>query len=273
MDGSGGALTRAGDSWSTRAKIAPGLESVSCPSASFCAAVGSDDAVLYSLPLSNASPPSISGDTTLGSTLTEAHGTWLNEPTKLSYQWLRCNDSGDSCIAIDGATGQTHPLATADAGKTIRVEETATNPAGTARAVSAATGEVRVRQGKAKVGHLKVRGVTVDVPLKCASPDGIACIVDLRIRTTGAPKREPTKFQSARRADGGPATIVANKTVQLAPGGHRTVRMRLNAAGKRRLATHGKLPAELQVTQVTGSGSAVIFNRRVTFGTRHKRGR
>jgi hypothetical protein len=113
----------------------------------------------------------------------------------------------------------------------------------------------------------------VNVPLKCASPDGIACIVDLRIRTTGTPKREHTKFQSARRADGGPATIVANKTVQLAPSGHRTVRMKLNAAGKRRLATLDKLPAKLQVTQVTGSVSAVIFNRKVTFGTRHKRDR
>src|SRR5205085_9230687 len=38
----------------------------------------------------NASPPTISGSTLQGQTLSEAHGTWSNGPTSYGYQWERC---------------------------------------------------------------------------------------------------------------------------------------------------------------------------------------
>src|SRR5207237_5125946 len=45
--------------------------------------------------------------------------------TASAYQWLQCDSSGNSCSSIGGATGSTYTLVVADAGKTIRVQETA----------------------------------------------------------------------------------------------------------------------------------------------------
>ena len=60
---------------------------------------------------------------------TDAHG----EPRELgwiaslsyAYQWQRCNREGGECAAISGATSSTYVLASADAGKTVRVLVTA----------------------------------------------------------------------------------------------------------------------------------------------------
>src|ERR1039458_4083445 len=79
-------------------------------------------------------PPTISGNTQQGQTLTEAHGTWNPTPTAYGYQWLRCDSSANNCAAILGATGQTYALTSADVNNTIEVEEIASNAgsAGTA---------------------------------------------------------------------------------------------------------------------------------------------
>src|SRR5204863_24845 len=46
-------------------------------------------------PPANTAPPTISGTAQQGSTLTEGHGTWTNNPTSYEYQWLQCDSSGD----------------------------------------------------------------------------------------------------------------------------------------------------------------------------------
>jgi outer membrane protein assembly factor BamB len=76
---------------------------------------------------SNSAPPSISGNTTQGQTLTESHGTWTNSPTSFTYRWQRCDTSGTNCSAIPGATSNSYTLTAADVGHTIRVQETASN--------------------------------------------------------------------------------------------------------------------------------------------------
>ena len=78
----------------------------------------------------NTSPPSISGITTQGQALTETHGTWTNNPTSYSYQWQNCDASGSGCVNISTATSQTYTLMSSDVGRTIRVQESATNAAG-----------------------------------------------------------------------------------------------------------------------------------------------
>jgi hypothetical protein len=91
----------------------------------------------------DSSPPTISGSTTKGQTLTEHHGLWSNSPTGYSYQWQRCNSSGSSCQAIAGASGQTYKLAAADVGHTLRVAEIASDVSGPGSpAISSATGVV-----------------------------------------------------------------------------------------------------------------------------------
>src|SRR5512135_3300354 len=75
----------------------------------------------------NNSPPTILGTTQSGKTLTEAHGSWTNEPTSYGYRWNRCTTTGTQCEAIAGATAQSYTLIGADVGHTIVVKETARN--------------------------------------------------------------------------------------------------------------------------------------------------
>ena len=89
------------------------------------------------------SAPTISGNTTQGQTLSEAHGSWTNTPTSYAYQWEDCDSAGNNCTAIPGATNQTYTLTDSDVGDTIRVQETASNGGDSSPATSAATGVVQ----------------------------------------------------------------------------------------------------------------------------------
>jgi IPT/TIG domain len=86
----------------------------------------------FSIPGSpaSASRPTIAGVAEQGQTLTETPGTWTNSPTSVSDQWEQCNSSGSGCSAIAGATGHTYMLTAGDVGSTIRVQEAASNAAG-----------------------------------------------------------------------------------------------------------------------------------------------
>src|SRR5256885_964392 len=78
----------------------------------------------------NAAVPAISGIAQEGQTLLHVDGSWLNEPTSESDQWLRCEASGDHCQSISGATSDAYMPAMGDVGHTIRVQEIASNAAG-----------------------------------------------------------------------------------------------------------------------------------------------
>jgi hypothetical protein len=112
-------------------------------------ATGSPETVtataLPAVPVSYAEePPTISGGTTEGETLTVRHAFWSNDPTSYGDQWQRCDSSGGSCQAIAGATGQSYTLAASDVGATIRAQETASNSEGTSEpAESEATAVVQ----------------------------------------------------------------------------------------------------------------------------------
>ena len=96
----------------------------------------------------SASPPSISGDTTAGQTLSEAHGTWSFSPTSFQYQWQRCDGAGNGCAPVSGASSATYTLTSGDVGHTFRVQESASNDVGDGNpATSAATGVVHPAGG------------------------------------------------------------------------------------------------------------------------------
>ena len=79
----------------------------------------------------NVSPPTITGEAQEGNTLTEVHGDWTGDPTTYGYQWQHCNSTGTVCSDVGGATSQSYLLTDHDSGFRIRVEEWATNAAGT----------------------------------------------------------------------------------------------------------------------------------------------
>jgi hypothetical protein len=116
---------------------------VACPALFECFAVDTvGNGFAGFVPPANTSPPTISGTPRAGHILTEAHGGWTNNPTSFAYQWLRCDTGGNNCVAISGATSQTYAPTAADAGHTIRVRETASNPGGSGSATSAPTSVV-----------------------------------------------------------------------------------------------------------------------------------
>lgn len=81
----------------------------------------------------NTVPPSISGTPVSGHTLTCHRGTWSGStPQTYAYRWLR------GSAPISGATKATYVVKAADVGKQLRCRVTASNPAGSATATSAA---------------------------------------------------------------------------------------------------------------------------------------
>ena len=91
--------------------------------------------------LASTLPPTISGESVPGSTLTADPGSWTDPSATFRYAWQRCDTSG-ACSAIDGATRAQYTLTIDDAGAYIRVRVTATTATATAAAVSAAVGPV-----------------------------------------------------------------------------------------------------------------------------------
>lgn len=132
-----------------------GLNSVSCPSTSFCAAVDGvgdvitgQESVAPLVPVSEAAP-TVSGEAIVGKTLIEEHGSWSNGPISgYTYEWQRCAATTTDCAKIPGAEGQSLVLSAEDEGWQIRVLESARNSEGTSQpAASVLTGAVSPASG------------------------------------------------------------------------------------------------------------------------------
>src|SRR4051794_2609865 len=87
----------------------------------------------------NSAPPSISGTSQDGQTLSASSGSWTGTtPINFKYAWRRCDANGAACVTLS-ATAKTYVLQSADVGATMRVAVTAKNAAGSASATSAPT--------------------------------------------------------------------------------------------------------------------------------------
>jgi RHS repeat-associated protein len=75
----------------------------------------------------------ITGVTQERQELTVDPGSW-EDASSFAYQWDRCDEHGEGCAGVEGATSSTYTLAEADVGDTLRVEVTATGPNGSATA-------------------------------------------------------------------------------------------------------------------------------------------
>jgi RHS repeat-associated protein len=87
--------------------------------------------------------PVISGERSVGHTLTASTGRWKGKgPLTYTYEWQGCSASGEDCSEIAGATSSRYPLTSADAGSTLRVTVTASNSEGEASASSQLTNPI-----------------------------------------------------------------------------------------------------------------------------------
>ena len=93
----------------------------------------------------NRALPTVSGTAVVGGTLSASPGSWSRSPAGVSYQWRRCR--GSSCLTVPGATAPTYTPSSADQGATFSVQVTATNAAGSTRALSGGTSPVGLPAG------------------------------------------------------------------------------------------------------------------------------
>ena len=92
--------------------------------------------------VANTTAPSIEGTAEDGATLTANPGVWSGAtPIAYAYQWQSCNSDGGACEDIEGATGSSYTISSADLETTLRVMSRPPIPAA-AEATSAASAEV-----------------------------------------------------------------------------------------------------------------------------------
>ena len=75
----------------------------------------------------NLEPPTISGTTESGQTLTSSPGSWTNDPESYAYQWEVCSPYGEACEPISEADTATYVVSENEVGKRISVEVSASN--------------------------------------------------------------------------------------------------------------------------------------------------
>ena len=222
-------------------------------------------AVLPAVPV-NTSRPTITGTAQQGHTLTALKGSWTNEPTGVTYQWMRCSSSGTACVPIPGATSSTYVQQAADLGHTLKVVETASNeggtgsPAETAGVMVAQTPTVpAVLQATPLVPPTRVVISTSPVRISThgSAPIVVRCPVSatggcagtLTIRLVQTPAKR-TRSVAARCGRG--CRPLGSAKYEARAGQRITVRVHIASYGRKQLVRRKKLRVTL--TAVTSSG-------------------
>jgi subtilisin len=103
----------------------------------------SEPSAVITGPPVNTSRPRISGKPRVGRRLRARRGTWTSAtPITYRYSWFRCNRRGRFCLVMRGRKA-VRKVRRSDRGKRLRVQVTATNAHGRAKARSAPTRVVR----------------------------------------------------------------------------------------------------------------------------------
>ena len=96
----------------------------------------------------------------VGDKLSVSNGTWTGSPTKYTYQWDRCDPTGDrqNCVPIAGATSQSYTVASADINHTLHANVFATNADGAGKADTKGSGVVADRTSPKSTSRPTISG-------------------------------------------------------------------------------------------------------------------
>lgn len=107
----------------------------------------------YASPPFSFSAPPISGFAAVGQDMTVSDGVWSGNPT-FTFQWQRCDSSGNNCVDIPSATNNIYTLTASESGKTVRAMVTAEEAGESTTVPSELSGVVQ-----AMIGDLNNDGV------------------------------------------------------------------------------------------------------------------
>ncbi len=207
----------------------------------------------------NTSPPAVSGTAWVGKRLHAGTGLWGGTPPlAYSYQWQRCDATGEGCSSIAEATESTYLLATGDVGHTLRVLVTAANPLSSATSSSAASAPVSETSctdswvgGGEGAWETPGNWSTGIVP----GPTDVACIeggVSVRVSSEGD--------QAGRLVDDGTLDIAGGGSMALADSSSEVSSLLMNR-GSLSLSGALHVASSLAVdgeTKIAGTGSLVV---------------
>lgn len=134
-------------------------------------------------------PPTVSGTTSVGQTLTTTDGTWVGSGLSFSRQWYRC--AAEVCTSISGATGSTYALQPRDVGTDLIVDVDATDGTNTSHQQSDPTSVVGMATTLGTNGRVFFgtdRNDPSQYDVYAANPDGTATVP---IRATTDFETEP----------------------------------------------------------------------------------
>jgi hypothetical protein len=226
----------------------------------------------------NTEAPTVFGTASVGSILSCAPGLWTGNPKpEFAYQWLRAGSP------ITGATSQTYTVQAGDEGLALVCEVTGSNSAGKASAQSepvdipksppatktetttTSTGNTStttvvttspstgvkgfsaVKPAVPSVGTITTKAGAVFVALHCAATTGSCAPVTIRVTAVEDVRNSHVTAITAASKTTKRTVLVAEATVTLTANHSETVKLALNAAGKKLLGAHSKLPVKVQV--------------------------
>ena len=118
----------------------------------------------------NTKAPSVSGTTSPGATLHGDAGTWTGtQPIAFTFQWLRCDSSGNNCLELPGQKDDSYTLRDGDIDHTMRIRVTAENSVGTRNRLSAQTAVVSIGAGLPP-GAVKLPSGEISIPATSVPP-------------------------------------------------------------------------------------------------------
>jgi hypothetical protein len=228
-------------------------------------AASAPTAVVVGLPPANTAAPTISGTAVAGQTLTEAHGTWTDNPFSFSYQWLLCDASGANCNPIVGSTTPTFVIGNTDAGRSLRVQEAASNQYGTSSPASSAAIAV-APLAQPSVASASMHGASAAVVIACTGAAPQTCsgtytmtshetVVGKSVTAVTASKRKTTKPKPLKKQ-----VTVGSGSYNLAAGATETLNVSLNKTGKKLLTQFYKVPVTVTLTGATSATGTLAFN-------------